>query len=108
MKASLGAQKKLHCQFAVDHKGANMTVEWHKQHRGEKTRLFSYSTRTGQTQGSGVGLRSLAGGDASYNLPFTKMSSKGLYFCSVSVIPLFASQNVHLHIEGEEPKIDSN
>lgn len=85
-----------------------MTVEWHKQHRGEKTRLFSYSTRTGQTQGSGVGLRSLAGGDASYNLPFTKMSSKGLYICSVSVIPLLASQNVHLHIEGEEPKIDSN
>lgn len=107
VRAGLGSQQKLHCQFAVDHKGPNVTVEWHRQHRGERTRLFSHNGRTGQSQGSGVGLRSLAGGDASYSLPFIKMSSEGTYICSVSVIPLFVNLDISLHIE-ESPRVSLN
>lgn len=102
VKAGLGTQQKLHCQFAVDHRGPKVTVEWHWQQRGDRTKLFSHSSRSGQTQGTGVGLRSLAGGDASYTLPFAKMNSEGKYICSVSVTPLFASLDISLHIEGEE------
>ncbi|XP_031733656.1 tapasin-related protein-like [Anarrhichthys ocellatus] len=102
VRAGLGSQQKLHCQFAVDHKAPNVTVEWHRQHRGERTRLFSYNGRAGRSEGSGVGQRSLAGGDASYSLPFAKMTSEGTYICSVSVIPLFVSLDISLHIEGEE------
>ena len=98
----LSTEQKLHCHFAVDHKTPNITVEWHFQHRGERAKLFSHTSRTGQVQGSGVGLKALAGGDASYKLPLTKMSSEGMYICSVSVMPLFASLDISLHIEGEE------
>ncbi|KAK9520442.1 hypothetical protein VZT92_020327 [Zoarces viviparus] len=107
VRAGLGSQQKLHCQFAVDHKAPNVTVEWHRQHRGERTRLFSYNGRTGRSEGSGVGQRSLAGGDASYNLPFAKMASEGTYICSVSVIPLFVSLDISLHIE-EPPRVSLN
>ncbi|XP_053177590.1 tapasin [Scomber japonicus] len=107
VKAKLGSQQKFHCQFAVDHKGPNVTVEWHWQNRGERTRLFSHISRSGQTQGSGVGLRSLADGDASYTLQFSKMSSEGTYICSVSVLPLFASLDISLHIE-EPPHVSLN
>lgn len=107
VKAGLGSQQKLHCQFAVDHKGPNVTVEWHWQHRGERNKLFSHNSRLGQTQGTGVGLRSLGGGDASYTLPFTKMSSEGTYICSVSVIPLFVSLDINLNIE-ESPRVSLN
>lgn len=102
VKAGLGIQKKLHCQFAVDHKGPNMTVEWHGQYRGERSRLFSHSSRTKRVEGSGVDLKSIAGGDASYTIPYTKTSSEGSYICSVSVVPVFASVEIKLHIEGEE------
>lgn len=98
--SSLGGQKKLQCQFAVDHKGPNLKLEWHK--RGERVTLFSYTSRTGQTEGRGVDLKGLAGGDASYNLAFTKISNKGMYVCSVSVAPLSATLDIDLHIEGEE------
>ncbi|KAM7413665.1 hypothetical protein PAMA_020853 [Pampus argenteus] len=107
VKAGLGSQQKLHCQFFLDHKGPDVTMEWYWQHRGERTRLFSHNSRSGQTQGTGVGLKSLAGGDASYTLPFTKMSSEGTYVCSVSVMPLFASMDISLHIE-EPPRVSLN
>ncbi|XP_059187828.1 tapasin-related protein-like [Centropristis striata] len=107
VRAGLGSQQKLHCQFAVDHKGPDITVEWDWQHRGEKSRLFSHTSRTGQNQGSGVGLRGLAGGDASYTLPFTKMSSEGTYSCSVSVNPLFFKLDINLQIE-EPPRVSLN
>lgn len=107
VKAGLGSQQKLHCQFAIDHKGPNITVEWHWQHRGERIQLFSHTSRSGKTQGTGVGLKSLAGGDASYTLPFTKMSSEGSYICSVSVNPLFVSLDISLHIE-EPPRVSLN
>ncbi|KAM7399774.1 hypothetical protein PAMP_019019 [Pampus punctatissimus] len=107
VKAGLGSQQKLHCQFSLDHKGPDVTMEWYWQHQGERTRLFSHNSRSRQTQGTGVGLKSLAGGDASYTLPFTKMSSEGTYVCSVSVMPLFASLDISLHIE-EPPRVSLN
>ncbi|XP_031590173.1 tapasin-related protein-like [Oreochromis aureus] len=107
VKARLKFQQKLHCQFDVDHKGAKVTVEWHKQHHGERTKLFSYNRRTEQTQGSGVGLRAFAAGDASYTLASTMISSEGTYICSVSVNPLFARVDINLQIE-EPPHVSLN
>lgn len=100
LTSSLGGQKKLHCQFAVDHKGPNLSLEWHK--RGEKVTLFSYTSRTKQTEGGGVDLKGLAGGDASYNLAFSKIRNEGMYACSLSVAPLSATLDINLRIEGEE------
>ncbi|CAJ1066045.1 tapasin-related protein [Xyrichtys novacula] len=107
VRAGLGTVQRLHCQFAVDHKGPDVTVEWHFQHRGERTRLFSHASRTGKTQGGGVVVKSLAGGDASLTIPFTKMSNEGRHICSVSVNPLFASMDVTLHVE-EAPRVSLN
>ncbi|XP_012712015.2 tapasin [Fundulus heteroclitus] len=107
VKATLSSEQRLHCLFAIDHRGANVTVEWYWQQRGERKKLFSHTSRTRQTQGSGVALKALAGGDASYTLPFTKMSSEGTYICSVLVNPLFGSQDVILHIE-EPPRVSLN
>lgn len=92
----------LHCQFAIDHKGPNVSVEWHK--RGERTKLFSYTSHTRKTEGKGVELKRLAAGDASYSIPFTKISNEGAHVCSVSVMPLFADLDISLRIEGEESK----
>ncbi|MEQ2283693.1 hypothetical protein AMECASPLE_014214 [Ameca splendens] len=107
VKATLSSQQRLHCQFAIDHRGANVSVEWHRQHRGERTKLFSHNSRTRQSQGSGVGVKALAGGDASYTLPFTKMNSEGTYICSVSVNPLLGSHDIILQIE-EPPRVSLN
>lgn len=102
VRAGLGSKQKLHCQFAVDHHGPNFDVEWLLQQRGERTSLFSHSSRSVQSKGSGVLHRSLADGDASYTLPFTKLSSEGTYICSVSVLPLLVSMDIVLQIEGKE------
>ncbi|XP_068601641.1 tapasin-related protein [Brachionichthys hirsutus] len=107
VKVRLGAQQSLHCQFALDHKLPNLTVEWHWQYRGDRVRLFSHASRSGQTHGAGVKLKSLAYGDASYTLPFTSMTSEGTYACSVSVNPLFTSLDMSLHIE-ESPRVSLN
>ncbi|XP_047450039.1 tapasin-like [Mugil cephalus] len=107
VKATLGSQKRLYCQFALDHKGPNMTLEWHWQHRGERVKLFGHNSRSGQTQGAGVGMKALASGDASYTLSFTKMNSEGTYICSLAVNPLFASLDINLHIE-EPPRVSLN
>nr|XP_019950572.1 PREDICTED: tapasin-related protein-like isoform X1 [Paralichthys olivaceus] len=104
VKAALSSQQKLHCQFALDHRGSNVTVQWHRQHRGERNLLFSHSSHSARNQGTGVELKNLARGDASYNLPFTKMSSEGRYICSVSVNPLFTSLDVNLNVE-EPPRV---
>ncbi|RVE64710.1 hypothetical protein OJAV_G00128300 [Oryzias javanicus] len=106
-KVRLRSEPKLHCQFSIDHRGPNVTVEWHWQSRGERKKLFSYNSRSGESHGSGVGRKALAGGDASITLPFTKMSSEGSYICSVSVNPLFATMDLNLHIE-EAPRVSLN
>ncbi|XP_061576217.1 tapasin-related protein-like [Cololabis saira] len=107
VNARLRSEQKLHCKFAFDHRGPKVTVEWHRQHRGERSRLFSHDSRSGQTHGSGVALKGLARGVASYTLPFTKTISEGTYICSVSVVPLFASLDISLHIE-EPPRVSLN
>ncbi|XP_063763070.1 LOW QUALITY PROTEIN: tapasin-related protein-like [Eleginops maclovinus] len=107
VRAGLGSQQKLHCQFAVDHHGPKFSVEWILQQRGERTSLFSHNSRTGQRQGTGVELMGLADGDASYNLPFTKMSNEGTYICSVSIIPVFVSVDIVLQVE-EAPRVSLN
>ncbi|XP_068174261.1 tapasin-related protein isoform X2 [Antennarius striatus] len=107
VKVRFGVKESLHCQFALDHKVPNFLVEWHWQYRGEKVKLFSHTSRSGQTHGTGVKIKNLANGDASYTLPFTKMTSEGTYSCSVSVNPLLASLDISLHIE-ESPRVSLN
>lgn len=101
VKAALGSQQKLHCRFAVDHEQSNVSVEWIWQHRGERNTLFSYSRGSGRSQGDGVALKSLAGGDASYNIPLVKMTHEGTFVCSVSLNPIFTHLDLNLHVEGE-------
>uniref|UniRef100_A0A4W5KDP9 Immunoglobulin V-set domain-containing protein n=1 Tax=Hucho hucho TaxID=62062 RepID=A0A4W5KDP9_9TELE len=76
----VGLQKEptLHCQFAVDHKAPHLTVKWHLQRHGRyRTNLFSYSSSSGQTEGSGVAVKGIARGDASLTVPVTSVSSEG-------------------------------
>lgn len=107
VRATIGSKQKLHCHFYVDHKEANLTAEWHKQNRGEKTRLFSYSSSSGHAEGSGVRVKTLPGGDVSYTLPFTKTSNEGNFLCSVSVPPISANVAINLRIE-EPPRVSIN
>ncbi|KAK6323168.1 hypothetical protein J4Q44_G00055070 [Coregonus suidteri] len=103
----VGLQKEttLHCQFAVDHKVPHLTVEWHlQQHGGHRTKLFSYSSSTRQTEGSGVAVKGIAGGDASLTVPHTEVSSEGTYVCSVRVPPLNGSVDIALHVI-ERPRV---
>lgn len=102
VRTGLRSQPKLHCQFALDHKSPNFILEWILQRRGERTTVFSYNSRSGQTEGTGVGLKALEDGDASYSLAFTKTISEGLYICSLSVNPLSIQMNMDLHVEGEK------
>ncbi|XP_060901966.1 tapasin-related protein isoform X1 [Labrus mixtus] len=107
VSARLSSKQKLHCQFAVDHKAPHVTVEWQWHQHGRRDKLFSYNSRTGQTQGSGVSLKNLAHGDASLTIPRTNMSHEGKYFCSVSVNPLLVKMEINLHIE-EAPRVSLN
>ncbi|KAM6959290.1 tapasin-related protein [Aplochiton taeniatus] len=108
VRPGLLSEQKLDCHYTVDHKGANVDVEWRLQRRGERTVLFSYDSSTGKYQGKGVGLKALVGeGDASLHLPAVKMSSEGVYMCSVSTPPLQASQDVTLQLV-ESPRVSLN
>ena len=91
----------LNCEFAVDHRSAHLTVEWRLQRRGDRSKLFTYSSRSGQIEGSGVSLKAIAKGDASLKIPSTKHTSEGTYICSVQVPPLLGTQDISLHIMGE-------
>uniref|UniRef100_A0A8C6U2H4 Ig-like domain-containing protein n=1 Tax=Neogobius melanostomus TaxID=47308 RepID=A0A8C6U2H4_9GOBI len=101
----LKSQPKLHCQFDIDHKAAKVTARWHKL--GDRAFLFNYNSQTGLTEGSGVALKALAAGDATYTFPVTKVGSEGMYLCSVNVHPLLGSLTVNLHIE-EPPRVSLN
>ncbi|KAJ7990280.1 hypothetical protein DPEC_G00298680 [Dallia pectoralis] len=109
VRVGLLKHQNLHCQFAVDHKAADLTVEWRLQRRSERLTLFHHASRTGQTVGSGVALRGLKGseGDASLTLPVTKTTSEGTYVCTVSVPPLFGSHDIILHVM-ESPRVSLN
>ncbi|XP_062274956.1 tapasin-related protein-like isoform X2 [Scomber scombrus] len=107
VKVELRSQTKLHCQFFLDHKAPNVTVEWHWQHHGTRTQLFKHNSRSGQSQGTGVRLTSLIEGDASYTLLSSEMGSEGTYVCSVSVMPLSASLDIKLYVK-EHPQVSLN
>lgn len=100
IQVGLMKEQILHCQFAVDHKQASATVEWMFQRHGERTKLFSYSSRTGKSEGRGVSVKSLSAGDASLKLPLTKLTNEGTYTCSVFIPPLHSNSDVILHIQG--------
>ncbi|KAI5098897.1 hypothetical protein C0J45_11036, partial [Silurus meridionalis] len=100
-------KQTLHCQFAVDHKQADVTVEWVFQRRGERTKLFSYSSRTGKSEGSGVSMKTIAAGDASLKLPLTRQTSEGTYACSVFIPPLHTNTDIILNIQ-EPPRVSLN
>ncbi|RXN32128.1 tapasin-related -like protein [Labeo rohita] len=100
-------EPNLHCQFAVDHKLPNATVEWRLQKHGERSKLFSYSSRTGKAEGSGVAVKAIAAGNASFKLPPTRKHSEGTYICSVMVPPLFGSHDIPLTLS-EQPRVSIN
>ncbi|XP_051966787.1 tapasin-related protein-like [Xyrauchen texanus] len=97
----------LHCQFAVDHKLANVTLEWRLQQHGERSKLFSYSSRTGKSEGSGVSVKAIAAGNASFKLRPTRKNSEGTYTCSVLVPPIYGSHDIPL-ILSEQPRVSLN
>ncbi|CAJ1066043.1 tapasin-related protein-like [Xyrichtys novacula] len=107
VKTGLGTTQRLHCQFAVDHKAPQVTVEWHRYHQARRIRLFSHNNHTRQTEGSGVELTSIANGDASFTVHSTNIDSEGRYVCSVSVNPVTINMDVNLQIE-EAPSISLN
>ncbi|XP_076138176.1 tapasin-related protein [Alosa pseudoharengus] len=97
-------EQTLNCEYAVDHKSAHLTVEWRLQRRGDRTKLFSYSSRTGKSEGTGVSVKALSRGDASLKIPLTKHASEGTYICSVYVPPLYGSHDISLQIM-EPPRV---
>ncbi|XP_029965259.1 tapasin-like [Salarias fasciatus] len=107
VRATLGSQQKFHCHFDVDHKGPNFTAEWHFQKRGTRTKLFSYSSRSGRTEGSGVSKKGLSGGEASFTHQFTRATDEGTFLCSLSVMPIFASVEINLRVE-DPPRVSIN
>ncbi|XP_058269524.1 tapasin isoform X1 [Hemibagrus wyckioides] len=100
-------EQTLHCQFAVDHKQASVTVDWVLQRHGERHKLFSYTSRTGKHEGSGVSVKTLATGDASLKIPLTKQTSEGTYTCSVFIPPLHFNSDISLNIQ-ESPRVTVN
>lgn len=91
----------LDCQFAVDHKQANVTVEWRIQRHGERSKLFSYSSRTGKSEGTGVSIKAISAGNASFKLPPTRKTSEGTYICSVLIPPLYGTHDIPVSLSGE-------
>lgn len=97
----------LHCQFAVDHKNPNVTVEWKLQKHGERSKLFSYTSRTGTSEGTGVSVKAIGVGNASFKLPPTRKNSEGTYICSVLVPPLYGSHDIPLSLS-DQPRVSLN
>ncbi|XP_051535942.1 tapasin-related protein-like [Myxocyprinus asiaticus] len=97
----------LHCQFAVDHKLANVSVEWTLQRHGERSKLFSYFSRTGKSEGSGVSVKAIGAGNASFKLRPIRKNNEGTYTCSVLIPPLHGSHNIPLSLS-EKPRVSLN
>ncbi|KAF4094679.1 tapasin-related protein-like isoform X2 [Onychostoma macrolepis] len=100
-------EPNLHCQFGVDHKLPHVTVEWRLQKHGERSKLFSYSSRTGKSEGAGVAVKTIAAGNASFKVPPTSKHSEGTYICSVVVAPLSGSHDIPLTLS-EQPRVSIN
>ncbi|XP_076129146.1 tapasin-related protein-like isoform X1 [Alosa pseudoharengus] len=101
-------EQTLNCEFAVDHKSAHLTVEWHLQRKGHRSKLFSYSSHTGQSEGSGVSVKAIAEGDASLKIPLTRETSEGTYVCSVHVPPIAGSHSMALQLMALPPAVSLN
>ncbi|KAG5277226.1 hypothetical protein AALO_G00115140 [Alosa alosa] len=78
-------EQTLNCEFAVDHKAAHLTVEWHLQRKGHRSKLFSYSSHTGQRE-----------------------TSEGTYVCSVHVPPIAGSHSMALQLMALPPAVSLN
>lgn len=106
LSVAVGLMKEqtLNCEFAIDHKSAHLTVEWLLQRKAHRSKLYSYSSQTGKSEGSGVSVKAIGKGDASFNIPLTRETSEGTYVCSVQVPPLLGSHDIALHIMGEDLK----
>ncbi|XP_062406816.1 tapasin-related protein-like isoform X2 [Sardina pilchardus] len=105
---ALMEEQTLNCEFAVDHKAAHLTVEWYLQRNGyPTTKLFSYASHTGQSEGSGVSVKAIAKGDASLKIPLTRETSEGTYVCSLHIPPLSGSCNIPVEIK-EPPFVSLN
>lgn len=103
VKVSLGQEQQLHCQFAVDHKAPDLTVEWYQWRSGQgKTKLFSYSKRSGKKEGRGVSLAGIDKGDATFTILATKVESEGKYVCSIHVPPIQGHLDMDLKIIGKK------
>ncbi|XP_056329688.1 tapasin-related protein isoform X2 [Danio aesculapii] len=100
-------EPELHCQFAVDDKLPKVTVEWKLQRHGKHIKLFSYSSLTGKSEGSGVTVKAIEGGNASLKLQPTRKRSEGTYVCSVKIPPLNGSHDIPLSIS-EQPRVSLN
>ncbi|KAG7275103.1 hypothetical protein CRUP_009463 [Coryphaenoides rupestris] len=102
LQAGLGSEQKLHCQFAVDHRGPTFRVAWRAQRKGEWAELYSYDSHTGVTRGSGVSQTGLAKmGDATLTLPYVKISSEGKSMVRNNAKPPRVSLNVGPQLELE-------
>ncbi|KAI7800430.1 tapasin-related protein-like [Triplophysa rosa] len=104
VEVGLLKEPTLHCQFAVDHKKANVRVEWIFQRHGK---LLSYSSHTAISKGTGVSIKDIGAGNASFKLPPTQKTSEGIYICSIRVPPLNGSQNILVRLR-EQPNVSLN
>ncbi|XP_064158158.1 tapasin-related protein [Anguilla rostrata] len=107
VEVGLLREQILHCQFVVDHARPELVLEWTLRRRGERSKLFHYSSKSGQSEGSGVSLSAIAKGDGSLRLPAVSLASEGTYTCSVYVPPLYATHDVVLQIV-ESPQVSLN
>ncbi|XP_056613099.1 tapasin-related protein-like [Triplophysa dalaica] len=107
VEVGLLKEPTLHCQFAVDHKKANVRVEWIFQRHGERRTLFSYPSHTAITKGTGVSIKDIVAGNASLKLPPTRKTSEGTYICSIRVPPLNGSLNILVSLR-EQPHVSLN
>uniref|UniRef100_A0A672JBZ2 Ig-like domain-containing protein n=1 Tax=Salarias fasciatus TaxID=181472 RepID=A0A672JBZ2_SALFA len=107
VKTSLGLHTTLDCHFVIDHDASDYTVEWASQIDGETRQLFSHNTRSGLTLGTGVDLKALQKGNASYGQPAVDRVTKGTFTCSMSVDRLVATLRIDWTIE-VRPKVSIN
>lgn len=104
VKSPLKSEAKLHCQFKIDHKAANLTVRWHTLRN--TTSLVYYSSQSREQ--SGVLFKQMAAGDATFTIQNPSMVNEGTYMCCVNVHPLQGSLAVQLQIEGNQFMISTH
>ncbi|XP_058857471.1 tapasin-related protein-like [Acipenser ruthenus] len=106
VETALRRDVRLDCGFSVDHARPDVTVEWRLQLRGDRRKLFSYASRSGQAERleGEVSVAEIPRGNASLRLAGVTLKSEGTYVCSVYVPPLYSSQDIQLDIV-ESPRV---